>query len=149
MRVSIAYDHAGTRFAEILKPEIEKTGHELVLPDPDVAFDDYPDAAEVLAVSILEGKTDRGILICGSGVGVAVAANKFPGIRAAVCHDSYTAHQGVEHDRMNILCLGERVIGEELARNIMRVFLEAQPSNEERHQRRSRKIDSIEKKYFK
>ncbi|WP_319269804.1 RpiB/LacA/LacB family sugar-phosphate isomerase [uncultured Draconibacterium sp.] len=149
MKVSIAYDHAGTRFAEVLKPEIAKAGHELVLLNPDVAFDDYPDAAEVLAIAILEGKAERGILVCGSGAGVSIAANKFPGIRAAVCHDTYTAHQGVEHDQMNILCLGERVIGEELARSIVRSFLEAEPSTEERHQRRLRKIDSLENKYFK
>ncbi|WP_340114252.1 RpiB/LacA/LacB family sugar-phosphate isomerase [Maribellus mangrovi] len=149
MKVSIAYDHAGTRIAEVLKSEVAKSGHEVVYLDPEVAFDDYPDAAEVLALSILEGKTDRGILICGSGAGVSIAANKFPGIRAAVCHDCYTAQQGVEHDNMNILCVGERVIGEELARNLVRIFLKAQPSSEERHRRRSVKIETIEKRYLK
>ena len=145
MKVSIAYDHAGIRLAEVLKQEITNSNHELVVLNPDIAFDDYPDAAELLALSILKEKADRGILICGSGVGVSVAANKFPGIRAAVCHDCYSAQQGVEHDKMNVLCLGERVIGEELARNIIRIFLAAQPSSEERHQRRSLKIDTIEK----
>lgn len=149
MKVSIAYDHAGTRLAEVLKAEIAKTEHELVILDPEIAFDDYPDAAELLSVSILEEKTDRGILICGSGVGVSVAANKYPGIRAAVCHDCYSAQQGVEHDKMNVLCLGERVIGEELASSIVRIFIAAQPSSEERHQRRSLKIDMIEKRNFK
>ena len=149
MKVSIVCDHAGVRFAGVLKPEVSRAGHELVVLNPDVAFDDYPDAAEVLATSILNGKTDRGILLCGSGAGVSIAANKFPGVRAAVCHDCYTAQQGVEHDQMNILCLGERVIGEELARNIVRIFLAAQPSTEERHLRRLQKINSIEKKYFK
>jgi len=147
MKVSIACDHAGVQFAASLKKEIERMGHELVAPDPDVVFDDYPDAAEVLAKSVMAGKTERGILICGSGVGVSVAANKFPGIRAAVCHDSYTARQGVEHDRMNILCLGQRVIGEELAKELVGAFLNAQPSSEERHHRRTQKIDSIEKRY--
>ena len=149
MKVSIAYDHAGIRLAEVLKQEITNSNHELVVLNPDIAFDDYPDAAELLALSILKEKADRGILICGSGVGVSVAANKFPGIRAAVCHDCYSAQQGVEHDKMNVLCLGERVIGEELARNIIRIFLAAQPSSEERHQRRSLKIDTIEKRYLK
>ncbi len=149
MKVSIARDHAGVQYAGMLKEEIIRKGYELVPLDPDIAFDDYPDAAEVLAKAIMEGRTDRGILLCGSGVGVSVAANKFPGIRAAVCHDSYSAHQGVEHDRMNILCIGQRVIGEELAREIANIFLEAVPSAEERHIRRSEKIDTIEKKHFK
>ncbi len=149
MKVSIARDHAGVQYAGMLKEEIIRKGYELVPLDPDIAFDDYPDAAEVLAKAIMEGRTDRGILLCGSGVGVSVAANKFPGIRAAVCHDSYSAHQGVEHDRMNILCIGQRVIGEELAREIANIFLEAVPSVEERHVRRSEKIDTIEKKHFK
>lgn len=149
MRVSIAWDHAGVQFANKLKKEVVENGHQLVPLHPDKVFDDYPDAADVLAKLIMEGKTERGILICGSGVGVSIAANKFPGIRASVCHDSYSAHQGVEHDRMNILCLGQRVIGEELAREIVKIFLAAQPSSEERHQRRSQKIDSIEKRYLK
>ncbi|HYW94602.1 MAG TPA: RpiB/LacA/LacB family sugar-phosphate isomerase [Bacteroidales bacterium] len=149
MRVSIARDHAGVRYAGLLSEEIVNRGYELVPLNPDIAFDDYPDAAEVLASAIHEGRTDRGILICGSGVGVSVAANKFPGVRAAVCHDCYSAHQGVEHDKMNILCIGQRVIGEELAREIAQAFLSAEPSSEERHVRRSEKIDTIEKKHFK
>ncbi len=120
-----------------------------LLSTPDIAFDDYPDAAEVMAQSIMCGKADRGILVCGSGVGVAVAANKFPGVRAAICHDYYSAHQGVEHDRMNVLCLGARIVGVELAKELAGVFLRAETSEEERHVRRSNKIDDIEKKYFK
>lgn len=147
MKVSIAQDHAGSQFADRLKKAVVENGHQLVPLNPDKVFDDYPDAAEVLAKSIMEGRTERGILICGSGVGVSMAPNKFPGIRAAVCHDSYSTHQGVEHDRMNILCLGQRVIGEELALELLAIFLAAQPSMEERHQRRSQKIDAIEKKY--
>jgi ribose 5-phosphate isomerase B len=149
MKVSIARDHAGEQFADTLKRVLVENGHQLVPIDSDVVYDDYPDAAEAIAKSIMEGRAERGILICGSGVGVSVAANKFPGIRAAVCHDSYTAHQGVEHDHINILCLGERVIGEALASDLVTIFLTAQPSSEERHQRRSLKIDSIEKRYFK
>lgn len=149
MRVSIARDHAGIKYASLLREEVIRRGYEFVPLDPDIEFDDYPDAAEVLATAIHEGRTDRGILICGSGVGVSVAANKFPGVRAAVCHDSYSAHQGVEHDRMNILCIGERVIGQELAKEITGIFLSAVPSTEERHVRRSEKIDNIERKHFK
>ncbi len=149
MRVSVACDHAGVHYAELIKQEVIKMGYDLVLLNPDVPFDDYPDTAEMLAKSIMAAKTDRGILICGSGVGVSVAANKFPGIRAAVCHDSYTAHQGVEHDRMNILCLGQRVIGEELAKELVAIFLKAMPSDEQRHKRRSQKIDLIEQNTLK
>jgi ribose 5-phosphate isomerase B len=149
MKVSIVCDHAGAGLANILKNEVTKNGCELVPLAPDIVFDDYPDAAEVMAQAVISGNTGRGILVCGSGVGVAVAANKFPGIRAAVCHDCYSAHQGVEHDRMNILCLGARIIGEEPAKEIAGIFFRAQPSVEERHIRRSEKIDSIEKKYFK
>ncbi len=149
MRVSIARDHAGVQYADMLREEIISKGYDLVPLDPDIVFDDYPDAAEVLARAIMDGRTDRGILLCGSGVGVSIAANKFPGVRAAVCHDSYSAHQGVEHDRMNILCIGQRVIGNELAREITGIFLEAMPSTEERHVRRSEKIGSFERKNFK
>ncbi len=149
MKVGIARDHAGISYAGFLREVVLENGHELVTPDPDIAYDDYPDAAEALALAIIEGRIDRGILICGSGVGVSIAANKFPGVRAAVCHDSYSAHQGVEHDRMNILCIGERVIGSKLAMEIAGIFLDAVVSDEERHARRSEKIESIEKKYFK
>jgi len=147
MKVSVVCDHAGGNLAGILKEEVVNAGHELIVVNHDIAFDDYPDAAEVLAQAIRNNSIDRGILVCGSGVGVAVAANKFPGIRAAVCHDCYSAHQGVEHDRMNVLCLGARIVGQELARELARVFLAAQPSDEERHVRRSNKIDAIEKRF--
>lgn len=149
MKVSVVCDHAGINLAKILKEEVIKTNHVLVPVIPEIGFDDYPDAAEAMANVILNGDTDRGILVCGSGVGVSVAANKFPGIRAAVCHDCYSAHQGVEHDRMNILCMGARIVGEELAKELAAVFLSANPSNEERHVRRSEKIDMIERKFFK
>ncbi len=149
MRVSIARDHAGVQYADMLHEELIRQGYEVVPLDPDIIFDDYPDAADVLARAIMDGRTDRGILLCGSGVGVSIAANKYPGVRAAVCHDCYSAHQGVEHDRMNILCIGQRVVGEELAREIAGVFLTARPSTEERHVRRSGKIEDIEKENFK
>ena len=149
MRVSIANDEAGRKYAELLKKEILSKGFKLVPLTPQDTFVDYPDAANILARSILDGKTDKGVLICGSGVGVSVAANKFPGIRAAVCHDGYSAHQGVEHDQMNVLCLGARVIGEELAKELVGIFLSAQPSSEERHLRRMQKINLIEIQHLK
>lgn len=108
--------------------------------------DDYPDFAELVARHIAEGKSERGVVICGSGVGVSVALNKFPGVRAAVCHDAYSARQGVEHDDMNVLCLGSRVIGVELALDLVRTFLEARFTDEERHRRRLRKVLEIERR---
>ncbi|HEX9113115.1 MAG TPA: RpiB/LacA/LacB family sugar-phosphate isomerase, partial [Nitrospirota bacterium] len=110
---------------------------------------DYPDYARAVARAVLDKKAGRGILICGSGVGAGVAANKFPGIRAAVCHDTYSAHQGVEHDDMNVLCLGARVVGPELAKEIARTFLEAVFSGAERHVRRLGKVTEIEKEFMK
>jgi ribose 5-phosphate isomerase B len=110
---------------------------------------DYPDYAEAVGKLILSGGADRGVLICGSGVGTSVAANKLPGIRAAVCHDTYSARQGVEHDDMNILVLGARIIGEELARELVRAFLAAKFTAEERHLRRVGKIKALEQRYGK
>lgn len=108
---------------------------------------DYPDCAEAVAAAIREGRAERGIIVCGSGAGVSIAANKFPGIRAAVCHDCYTAHQAVEHDDMNVLCVGARVIGINVAREIVEVFLKASFTREERHQRRLNKILAIEARF--
>lgn len=108
---------------------------------------DYPDFAEAVGVSLLENRADRGILVCGSGVGASVAANKLPGIRASVCHDSYSARQGVEHDDMNVLVLGSRVIGAELARDLVEIFMRARFSGDERHVRRLRKVAALERKY--
>ncbi|HEV2989494.1 MAG TPA: RpiB/LacA/LacB family sugar-phosphate isomerase, partial [Candidatus Angelobacter sp.] len=108
---------------------------------------DYPDYAEALGLSIAKGDADRGILICGSGVGASVAANKIPGIRAGLCHDTYSAHQGVEHDDVNVLVLGARVIGTELAKEISTAFLNARFTKEERHQRRLNKVLAIEERY--
>jgi ribose 5-phosphate isomerase B len=109
---------------------------------------DYPDYAEAVGLAVLEDRADRGILICGSGVGASIAANKLPGIRAAVCHDTYSAHQGVEHDNMNVLVLGARVIGTELAPELVKAFLGASFSGEERHRRRLNKVIELEKRYM-
>lgn len=111
--------------------------------DPD---DDYPDFAEAVAKAVASGKAQRGILVCGSGVGACIAANKVPGVRACLCHDTYSAHQGVEHDDMNVLCLGARVIGTELATELAIAFLKARFSNEKRHRRRLKKVLAIEKR---
>jgi RpiB/LacA/LacB family sugar-phosphate isomerase len=148
MRIAFGSDHAGFELKNKLMPVAAELGHEIV----DVgAFDanpsDYPDFAEAVGRAVLEGGADRGILICGSGVGVSVAANKIPGIRAGLCHDTYSAHQGVEHDDANVLVLGSRIIGPELAKDLMRAFLAAHYSGEERHRRRVAKIAALERKY--
>lgn len=108
---------------------------------------DYPDSAEAVATALRDKQADRGIIVCGSGAGVSIAANKFPGVRAAVCHDTYTAHQAVEHDDMNVLCLGSRVVGPALALEIATAFLAATFSGEDRHQRRLDKVHDIERRY--
>ena len=109
---------------------------------------DYPDYVQAVITAMQEGRSDRGVLLCGSGAGVSIAANKFPGIRASVCHDGYTAHQAVEHDDMNVLCLGARVVGINVAREIVEVFLGATFSAEDRHQRRVNKVKDIEARYL-
>jgi ribose 5-phosphate isomerase B len=148
MRVAFAADHAGAGLkAELIRRiDAANLGHELVDlgGDGSDGGDDYPDFAERLGGAILDGSADRGILICGSGVGASVAANKIPGVRAAVCHDTYSAHQGVEHDDMNILTLGSRVIGPEPAFECSIAFLEARFSGEARHVRRLDKVRAIE-----
>lgn len=149
MKVAVAADHAGSLLLVPVLDEIRKLGHDpidLGTHDP-VTPDDYPDRASDLAAAIVEGRALRGVLICGSGVGASVAANKVRGIRAALCHDTYSAHQGVEHDNMNVLCLGARVIGEALAVELVQAFLGAEFSGEERHQRRLHKIAEMESKF--
>jgi ribose 5-phosphate isomerase B len=127
---------------------LAQQGHEVTdLGTHTVAAVDYPDIASAVANAIRNGQADRGILICGSGAGASVAACKFPGVRAAVCHDAYTARQAVEHDDLNVLCLGSRVIGASLARTLIDAFLTATFSNEERHIRRLGKIDAIESRF--
>ena len=148
MRVVTGCDHAGFDLKRALIPFLEELGHSVIdVGTNSTAPVDYPDFAEALGLCILEGKARRGVLICGSGVGASVAANKLPGIRAGLCHDTYSAHQGVEHDDVNVLVLGARVIGSELARELVRVFLGAEFTGEERHLRRVAKIQALEQRY--
>jgi ribose 5-phosphate isomerase B len=149
MRVAIAADHAGFELKRDLAGHIAQQGHDVTdLGTHSTAPVDYPDMAEAVATAVRNGQADRGLLVCGSGAGVSVAASKFPGIRAAVCHDSYTARQAVEHDDVNVLCLGARVVGPALARILVDTFLAAGFSGEERHMRRLAKIDSIENRFL-
>jgi ribose 5-phosphate isomerase B len=150
MKVVISADHAGFHYKSQLLEDLKKGDYEVLDLQPHKEEgDDYPDRAREVAHALLQGKAERGILICGSGVGVSVAANKFKGIRAGVCHDGYSAHQCVEHDNVNLLCIGERVIGIELAREIVLTFLKARFSNETRHRRRVEKIEAMENKNMK
>ncbi len=145
MRVALAADHAGFALKERLREHLASLGHEVLdLGAHDTVPSDYPDHAEAAARAILEGRAERAILACGSGVGVAAAANKIPGILAGLCHDHYSAHQGVEHDAMNVLALGARVVGEALAIEIADAFLAARFDGEERHARRVAKIRALE-----
>ena len=148
MKLAIGSDHAGFALKNTLAGILRGEGHTLVevgpkTYDPD---DDYPDAAAAVGRAVAEGKAERGLLICGSGVGASVAANKIRGVRAALCHDTYSARQGVEHDDTNVLCLGARVIGEALALELVRAFVGARFSNEERHVRRLKKTLALEAK---
>jgi RpiB/LacA/LacB family sugar-phosphate isomerase len=148
MRVVLGSDHAGFEMKQLLLDYVKALGHEVVdVGAHNDSPSDYPDFAEALALAILNNSADRGLLICGSGVGASVAANKIAGIRAGTCHDCYSAHQGVEHDNMNVLVLGSRVIGIELARDLVSTFLGAVFSGEERHMRRIGKVLQLEKKY--
>ncbi|RYG23883.1 ribose 5-phosphate isomerase B [bacterium] len=148
MKLAIGADHAGFELKETLKGELQKMGHEV----EDLgahrydALDDYPDSAEAVASAVAQGKAERGLVICGSGVGAAIAANKVKGARAAVAVESYSARQGVEHDDVNVLVLGGRVIGIEVAREALRAFLDAKFSGEERHVRRLNKVLDIERR---
>lgn len=148
MRIGLGADHAGFELKQDLLGFVEASGHEVFdLGTDSKAPVDYPEFSEAVALAITGGRAERGILICGSGVGACVAANKVPGIRAGLCHDTYSAHQGVEHDNMNVLVMGGRVIGEELARELVRAYLMARFTGEERHRRRLEKIAEIEKRY--
>ncbi|MGH9325887.1 MAG: ribose 5-phosphate isomerase B [Terriglobia bacterium] len=148
MKVAFGADHAGFQLKQQMIAVARAMGHEIVdLGTHSEEPVDYPDFSEALALTLCEGRAVRGVLVCGSGVGASVAANKIPGIRAGLCHDTYSAHQGVEHDDMNILVLGGRVIGEELAHELMRAFLGAHFSGEERHCRRLEKVKEIEARY--
>ena len=149
MRIAIGADHAGFRYKSLLAEQLDDAGHAVLdLGTDSDASVDYPDYGRAVAEAVRDGRADRGVLVCGSAVGVTVAANKVPGVRAATCHDTYSAHQGVEHDDMNVLCLGERVVGIELAREILRSFLGARFSGAERHRRRLEKVLDIERAYM-
>lgn len=142
MRIVIGADHGGFPLKVELVSLLEKLGHQVVDAGA-LAFDaadDYPDFALAVARTVASGKADRGIMVCGSGVGAAVAANKVKGVRASVCHDTYSAHQGVEHDDMNVLCLGARIVGGEVAKELVTAFLSAKFSGEARHKRRLQKV---------
>jgi len=149
MRIAIASDHAGFERKNELRPYIESLGHQVtdLGAHSEQPGDDYPDYAEAVGIAVRENRVDRGVLVCGSGVGVSVAASKIPGIRAAVCHDSYSAHQGVEHDDMNVLVIGSRIVAVELAKELVRSFLNAKFSGEERHVRRLAKVRAIEARF--
>ncbi|MEE9533381.1 MAG: ribose 5-phosphate isomerase B [Acidimicrobiia bacterium] len=145
MRIAVGSDHAGYNLKEHLASWLAESGHAVYdlgthTSDPV----DYPDYAASVAQAVLDGRADRGIIVCGSGAGASIAANKLRGIRAAVAHDSYTAHQMVEHDDVNILCLGSRVIGEALAEDLIETFIDATFSREDRHVRRLDKIRALE-----
>ncbi len=146
MKIAIACDHAGYDLKLAILPYLTKLGyevHDLGADSADIPTD-YPDYAKKVAEKMLSGEVERGVLVCGSGAGVSIAANKIKGIYAAVCHDTYTAHQCVEHDGVNVICLGSRVIGIELAREVIKSFLGAKFTGEERHVRRTGKIKEIE-----
>jgi RpiB/LacA/LacB family sugar-phosphate isomerase len=145
MRVAVGSDHAGFELKEIIADYLRKRGDQVV----DVGTNngdavDYPDYAEALGTAVLDGRAERGVLICGSGVGASVAANKMAGIRAGLCHDTYSAHQGVEHDDMNVIVFGARVIGSALACELIESFLNAHFTGEERHARRLAKVSALE-----
>jgi len=150
MRIAVGADHAGFDLKQILVAYLRHRGHDVI----DVGTDsddpvDYPDYAEAVSKVLIDGRAERGLLVCGSGVGTSVSANKIPGIRAGLCHNTYSARQGVEHDDMNVLVLGARVIGIELARELVDNFLGAKFTGEERHRRRLEKIKALEKRYGK
>lgn len=146
MKIALASDHAGYELKQKLLPFVNQLGHETVdLGTDSTASVDYPDFAERLGRAVQEGRAERGVLVCGSGVGAAVAANKLNGVRAGLCHDTYSAHQGVEHDDINVLALGARIIGVELAKELVQAFLAAEFSGAERHRRRLAKVEALER----
>ncbi len=150
MRIAVATDHAGFPLKQPIIDELRRLGHEVLdLGTDSEAPVDYPDYAEAAGDAVRSGRAQRAVLICGSGVGASVAANKMPGIRAAVCHDTYSAHQGVEHDDMNVLTLGARVIGPALALELVDAFVRAEFSGAERHVRRLKKVLAIEARFAK
>ncbi|HUQ22465.1 MAG TPA: RpiB/LacA/LacB family sugar-phosphate isomerase [Gaiellaceae bacterium] len=147
MKIAVAFDHRGVKLRERVIDELEALRHEIVDlgTDTDAERIDYPDKARELGEAIQRGDAERGVLICGSGVGACVAACKMAGIRAAICHDVYSAHQGVEHDDMNVICLGSEIIGAELALDLIRAFLGARFDGGERYVERLKKVEAMEK----
>ena len=147
MRVALAFDHRGVKLRDRVLQEVQALGHEPLDLGTDAAEPavDYPDKAREVGDAIRSGEAQRAIFVCGSGVGASIAASKLPGIRAAICHDTYSAHQGVEHDDMNVLCIGSGVVGEDLAGELIRAFLAASFDGGERYRRRLEKIEAMEK----
>lgn len=149
MNIAVACDHGGFPLKGVILDVVRESGHTPIdLGAHSEESSDYPDFALKIANSILNGETERGVLVCGSGVGACIAANKIKGIYAGLCHDTYSAHQAVEHDNMNVLCLGARIIGVELAREIVRAYLGARFHTEERFIRRFNKVRQIEDREF-
>ena len=148
MRIAVGSDHAGFALKQEVAAHLSLAGHEVIdVGTHSTAPVDYPDSAEAVGNAVRGGQAERGVLICGSGVGASAAVNKLPGIRAAICHDGYSAHQGVEHDDMNVLVLGGRIIGPALALELVRAFVAARFSNDERHLRRLAKLTALETRY--
>jgi RpiB/LacA/LacB family sugar-phosphate isomerase len=148
MRIVVGADHAGYILKQEVGEVLRQAGHEVLdVGTNSMAPVDYPDFAEAVGKAVMDGRSERGVLICGSGVGASVAANKLPGIRAGVCHDTYSAHQGVEHDDMNVLVLGGRIVGPALALELVRAFVAARFTGEERHIRRLGKVKALETRY--
>jgi ribose 5-phosphate isomerase B len=147
MRVAVAFDHRGVKLRDRVLDEVRGLGHEPVDLGADRAEPpvDYPDKAREIGEAIRSGDVARGIFVCGSGVGASIAASKLPGVRAAICHDTYSAHQGVEHDDMNVLCIGSGVVGADLAGELIRAFLAAEFDGGERYRRRLEKIEAMER----
>lgn len=146
LRIALAADHGGFVLKTSLIPWLEAQNYEILDLGAEIfdSADDYPDFAEDVAEAVVSGKAERGILVCGSGVGASIAANKVPGVRACLCHDTYSAHQGVEHDNMNVLCIGGRVIGTELAKELVGAFIKAEFSGKDKYKRRVDKVTAIE-----
>jgi ribose 5-phosphate isomerase B len=150
MRIAVGADHAGFDLKQVIAAYLRHRGHEVI--DKGTGSEapvDYPDFAEAVGKAVAGGEAERGVLVCGSGVGASVAANKIAGIRAGLCHDTYSARQGVEHDDMNVLVLGARVIGIELARELVDHFFAAKFTGEERHRRRLEKVKALERRHGK
>ena len=149
MRIAVAADHAGVEIKDEVVRFLRGLGHDVLDLGGDGSdhSDDYPDYAVLVGDSLRSDAAERGVLVCGSGVGVSIAANKIPGVRAAICHDHYSAHQGVEHDNMNVLVLGGRIIGGQTAKELVQAFVDARFSGEERHMRRLGKVQAIEDRY--